>query len=79
MVPGFSKRYRLADRSLGWAETGMIDAVLVTTVAVAAQIAASPGGFGTTRLPQWLPMSLGYDPEPALVAALSAHGLKTAY
>lgn len=57
------------------------DAVLVTTVAVAAQIAAiAPGGFGTYEAAAVAAyVSLGYDAEPALVAALSAHALKTAY
>lgn len=66
-----------------WAglEISATDAVLVTTVAVAAQIAAiAPGGFGTYEAAAVAAyVSLGYDPEPALVAALSAHGLKTAY
>lgn len=66
-----------------WAglEISATDAVLVTTVAVAAQIAAiAPGGFGTYEAAAVAAyVSLGCDPEPALVAALSAHGLKTAY
>ncbi|MEM7141198.1 MAG: lysylphosphatidylglycerol synthase domain-containing protein [Actinomycetota bacterium] len=61
---------------LGWA-----DALLVTTVAVAAQIAAiAPGGFGTYEAAAVAAyVSLGYDADTALVAALSAHALKTAY
>lgn len=66
-----------------WAglEISAADAVLVTTVAVAAQIAAiAPGGFGTYEAAAVAAyISLGYDVEPALVAALSAHALKTAY
>ena len=56
-------------------------AVLVTTVAVAAQIAAfAPGGFGTyeaAAVAAWV--AVGHDPADALVAALAAHALKTAY
>ncbi len=66
-----------------WAglEISATDAVLVTTVAVAAQIAAiAPGGFGTYEAAAVAAyVSLGYDAEPALIAALSAHALKTAY
>ena len=66
-----------------WAglELSATDAVLVTTVAVAAQIAAiAPGGFGTYEAAAVAAyVSLGYEPEPALVAALGAHALKTAY
>ena len=66
-----------------WAglEISATDAALVTTVAVAAQIAAiAPGGFGTYEAAAVAAyVSLGFDAEPALVAALSAHGLKTAY
>ena len=66
-----------------WAgfEISATDAALVTAVAVAAQIAAiAPGGFGTYEAAAVAAyVSLGYDAEPALVAALSAHALKTAY
>ena len=66
-----------------WAglEISATDAALVTTVAVAAQIAAiAPGGFGTYEAAAVAAyVSLRFDAEPALVAALSAHGLKTAY
>lgn len=55
--------------------------VLVTTVAVAAQVAAfAPGGFGTyeaAAVAAWV--AVGHDAGDALVAALAAHGLKTAY
>lgn len=57
------------------------DAVLVTTVAIAAQIAAfAPGGFGTyeaAAVAAWV--ALGHDAAAGLVAALAAHTLKTAY
>ncbi len=66
-----------------WAglEISATDAALVTTVAVAAQIAAiAPGGFGTYEAAAVAAyVSLGHGAEPALVAALSAHALKTAY
>ena len=67
---------RWADLDLTWSQ-----AVLVTTVAVAAQIAAiAPGGFGTYEAASVAAyMSLGFGAEPALVATLGAHGLKTAY
>ncbi len=66
-----------------WAglEVAWADAVLVTTIAVAAQVVAvAPGGFGTyeaAAVAAWL--ALGHEVETALVAALAAHGLKTAY
>ncbi|MGH1493019.1 MAG: lysylphosphatidylglycerol synthase domain-containing protein [Acidimicrobiales bacterium] len=65
-----------AGLNVSWA-----DAVLVTTVAVAAQIAAvAPGGFGTYEAAAVAAYAtLGYDPKQALVAALAAHALKTAY
>ena len=61
---------------LGWR-----DALLITTVAVAAQIAAiAPGGFGTYEAAAVAAfVALGYEAEPALVAALGAHAVKTAY
>ena len=65
-----------AGLSLSWP-----DAILVTTVAVAAQIAAiAPGGFGTYEAAAVAAyVALGYNADAGLVAALSAHGLKTAY
>lgn len=62
--------------NLSWSE-----AVLVTAVAVAAQIAAiAPGGFGTYEAAAVAAyVALGYEAEPALIAALGAHALKTAY
>lgn len=61
---------------IGWTE-----ALLVSTVAVAAQIAAiAPGGFGTYEAASVAAyVALGFDADVALVAALGAHGLKTAY
>lgn len=57
------------------------DAVLVTTVAVAAQVVAiAPSGLGTYEAASVAAYTaLGFDPELALVAALTAHALKTAY
>ena len=57
------------------------DALLVTTVAVAAQIAAiAPGGFGTYEAAAVAAyVALGYDADTALVASLTAHALKTSY
>lgn len=57
------------------------DALLVTTVAVAAQIAAiAPGGFGTYEAAAVAAyVTLGYDADIALVASLTAHALKTSY
>ncbi len=58
-----------------------LSAVAWVTVAVAAQIAAiAPGGFGTYEAAAVAAYAvLGYDPELALIAALGAHALKTAY
>jgi uncharacterized membrane protein YbhN (UPF0104 family) len=56
-------------------------AVLVTTLAVSAQIAAiAPSGFGTYEAASVAAYAaLGHDPGAGLVAALLAHALKTAY
>lgn len=58
-----------------------LQAVFVTSVSVAAQIAAvAPGGFGTYEAAAAAAyVYLGYDPGVALAAALAAHALKTAY
>ena len=58
---------RWAGLDISWS-----DAALVTTVAVAAQVAAvAPGGFGTYEAAAVAAyVVLGYDAEPALVAAL---------
>ncbi|MBH99927.1 MAG: hypothetical protein CL467_04900 [Acidimicrobiaceae bacterium] len=57
------------------------DAVLVTTVAVSAQVAAiAPGGFGTYEAASVAAYTvLGHGADDALVAALAAHALKTAW
>jgi uncharacterized membrane protein YbhN (UPF0104 family) len=56
-------------------------AVLVTTVAVSAQIVAiAPSGFGTYEAASVAAYTaLGHDAGAGLVAALLAHALKTAY
>jgi len=56
-------------------------AVFVTSVSVAAQLAAvAPGGFGTYEAAAVAAyVYLGYEPGVALAAALAAHALKTAY
>ncbi len=67
----------------GWAglELSAGQALLVTTVSVAAQVVAvTPGGLGTYEAAAVAAyVALGFDPEPALVAALGTHALKTAY
>ena len=57
------------------------EALGVTAVSVVAQIAAiAPGGFGTYEAAAVAAYTaFGYDPAAALVAALWAHALKTAY
>ena len=57
------------------------EAAFVTSAAVIAQIAAiAPGGFGTYEAATVAAyLALGQEGGPALVAALSAHALKTAY
>lgn len=57
------------------------EALGVTAVSVVAQIAAiAPGGFGTYEAAAVAAYTaFGYDPATALVAALWAHALKTAY
>ena len=66
-----------------WAglEITFAEAVGVTAVSVAAQVAAiAPGGFGTYEAAAVAAyVALGHDPGDALVAALAAHALKTAY
>ncbi len=66
-----------------WAglEIGYAQALGVTAVSVAAQIAAiAPGGFGTYEAAAvGAYVALGHDAGDALVAALGAHALKTAY
>ena len=57
------------------------EAVLVTSVSVAAQVVAiAPGGFGTYEAAAVAAYAfLGYDAGVALAAALATHALKTAY
>ena len=66
-----------------WAglEITFAEAVGVTAVSVAAQVAAvAPGGFGTYEAAAVTAyVALGHDAGDALVAALAAHALKTAY
>ncbi len=66
-----------------WAglEITFAEAVGVTAVSVAAQVAAiAPGGFGTYEAAAVAAyVTLGHDAGDALVAALAAHALKTAY
>ena len=67
---------RWAGLELGWSE-----ALLVTAVAVASQVVAiAPGGIGTYEAAAVAAyVALGFDAEAALVAAVTAHALKTAY
>jgi len=62
-------------------ELSLAEAVLVTSVSVAAQVVAvAPGGFGTYEAAAVAAyVFLGHDPGVALAAALAAHALKTAY
>ena len=66
-----------------WAglEITAAQAVGITAVSVAAQVAAvAPGGFGTYEAAAVAAyVAFGYDAGDALVAALAAHALKTAY
>jgi len=57
------------------------DAVLVTTAAVAAQtVAIAPSGIGTYEAASMAAYAaLGFDPSLGLVAAITAHALKTVY
>ncbi len=70
-------------QSAQWAglDVSWSHAVVVTAAAVAAQIAAfAPGGFGTYEAASVAAyVSLGHDADAALVAAIGAHALKTAY
>jgi uncharacterized membrane protein YbhN (UPF0104 family) len=67
----------------GWAglDLSPAEALLVTTVSVAAQVVAvAPGGLGTYEAAGVAAyVALGYDADTALVAALGAHALKTVY
>ena len=70
-------------QSASWAglEIGFSDAVVVTTIAVSAQIVAiAPSGIGTYEAASVAAyLALGHDSETALVAAVAAHALKTLY
>ena len=87
-VVGLSVAAWLAEAVLVWQaarwaglDLSWIDAVLVTAAAVTAQVAAiAPGGFGTYEAGSVAAyVVLGHDARTALVAALGAHALKTAY
>ena len=73
----------LVHEAAHWAglEISAAQAIGVTALSVFAQIAAiAPGGFGTYEAAAVAAyVAFGYDPSAALVAALTAHGLKTAY
>jgi uncharacterized membrane protein YbhN (UPF0104 family) len=62
-------------------ELGVLDAVLVTSVTIAAQVVAvTPGGIGTYEATATGALvALGADPGAALAAAVTAHALKSAY
>lgn len=66
-----------------WAglQIGVLDAVLITAVTIAAQtFALAPGGIGTYEAAATAAfLALGFDAVPALAAAVVAHALKTAY
>lgn len=70
-------------QSASWAglEIAFSDAVVVTTIAVSAQIVAiAPSGIGTYEAASVAAyLALGHDSETALVAAVAAHALKTLY
>jgi uncharacterized membrane protein YbhN (UPF0104 family) len=59
----------------------LVEAVLVTSVTIAAQVfAITPGGVGTYEAAGAAALvALGADPGAALAAAITAHALKTGY
>lgn len=73
----------LVHEAAHWAglEISAAEALGVTALSVIAQIVAiAPGGFGTYEAAAVAAYAaFGYDPAAALVAALTAHALKTAY
>lgn len=73
----------LVHEAAHWAglEISAAEAVGVTALSVIAQIVAiAPGGFGTYEAAAVAAyVAFGYDPAAALIAALTAHALKTAY
>ncbi len=70
-------------QAAGWAgvDLSFSGAVLVTSAAVAAQVAAfAPGGLGTYEAGGMTAMVfLGVEPATALAVVLTAHAVKTAY
>ncbi len=85
---GLSATAWLAEAVLVWQaahwaglQISFVQALGVTAVSVAAQVAAiAPGGFGTYEAAAvGAYVALGHDAGDALVAALAAHALKTAY
>ena len=70
-------------QAANWAglEITAAEAAGVTAVSVAAQVVAvAPGGFGTYEAAAVAAyVALGHDAADALIAALAAHALKTAY
>ncbi|MFP5310124.1 MAG: lysylphosphatidylglycerol synthase domain-containing protein [Actinomycetes bacterium] len=58
-----------------------VDALVVTTLTVAAQtLAVAPGGFGTYEAAGTAALvAVGVDPATGLAVALTAHAVKTAY
>ncbi|HWN20737.1 MAG TPA: lysylphosphatidylglycerol synthase domain-containing protein [Gaiellaceae bacterium] len=62
-------------------ELTVLEAILVTSVTIAAQVfAVTPGGVGTYEAAGTAALvALGADPGAALAAALAAHALKTGY
>jgi uncharacterized membrane protein YbhN (UPF0104 family) len=62
-------------------ELTALEAILVTSVTIAAQVfAVTPGGVGTYEAAgAGALVALGADPGAALAAAVTAHALKTAY
>jgi uncharacterized membrane protein YbhN (UPF0104 family) len=62
-------------------ELSLLDAILVTSVTIAAQtLAVAPGGIGTYEAAATAALvAVGADAGPALAAALAAHAFKTAY
>ena len=87
-VVGLSVVAWLAESILVWQvsrwaglEVSWADAVLVTAAAVAGLVTAvAPGGFGTYEAAAVAAyVALGHDARAALVAAVGAHVLKTAY
>ena len=73
----------LVHEAAHWAglEISAAEAIGGTALSVIAQIVAiAPGGFGTYEAAAVAAyVAFGYDPAAALVAALTAHALKTAY